>query len=412
MNNTLFIAIQSLLKQKLRVFLTILSISIGISATIVVFAAGSGLDNYIIDQVSAFGSDTINIEVKVPSTRQESTENASGQAQGNTITTFKNSDVDAIRKHPNVSHIYGGSIGQEVVSYQNQIEKIMLMGTGYEADIVNNYKILSGRMYTKAEQDVASQVAVLGYGTANDLFGDNDPVGQRIKIKGKKFLVIGVMEEVGTSLFLDMDTIIYVPVTTLQKKLQGTDYISFAMAKMIDTEKAEATVEELNILMRIRHDITDPDKDDFASTTMAEATEMLGSIIDAITILLVSLVCISLIVGGVGIMNIMYVSVSERTFEIGLRKAVGAKEKNILYQFLIEAITITVSGGILGIFLGIILSYLVSVIANYYNFNWEYTISFFSIALALGFSVFIGVLFGLYPAKKAANLHPIDALRK
>ena len=184
------------------------------------------------------------------------------------------------------------------------------------------------------------------------------------------------------------------------------------VAKMKDGSQGKQTQERLNEIMREQHGITDPIKDDFAVNTMDEAQDMMGSVISSITSLLVALVCISLVVGGVGIMNIMYVSVAERTFEIGLRKAVGAKRKDILWQFLLEALLITFGGGVVGIIFGALLAYIVMILARSYGLTWVYHISFFSIFISVGFSVFIGFIFGIYPARKASMLNPIEALRR
>ncbi|MFH0857746.1 MAG: ABC transporter permease [Candidatus Magasanikbacteria bacterium] len=406
------ISVHAILKQKLRATLTILAMSIGISAVILVFSAGHGLRVFINGELDVFGADAIEIEVKVPNVGKTSSENAQGLAQGITITTLKERDIIEIRKHPNIEYIYGAVMAQEAVGYSNIIKKIMLMGTGFEAPLVNNYDIYKGRYFSEDEEKASEQVAVLGYKTSQDLFGDDNPIGKNIKIGGKKFQVIGVMQEIGSALIFDMDRIIYIPVTTLQKRLLGTDYLSFAVAKMRDTTIAKQTQEELTEIMRTQHEITDPNKDDFAVNTMDEAEDMLGSIIDSITVLLVALVCISLIVGGVGIMNIMYVSVAERTFEIGLRKSLGAKQKDILIQFLLEAVFITLGGGIAGVIIGAILAYILYVVALACNFSWSYSVSLQSIFIAVSFSIMVGLLFGIYPAKKASALNPIEALRK
>ena len=220
------------------------------------------------------------------------------------------------------------------------------------------------------------------------------------------------MEEKGSAFFMSLDDMIYIPLETMQKKLLGTDYISFAVAKMKDGSRAEQTQEDLIMIMREEHDITDPNKDDFSVNTMDEAEEIFDTVIGSITTLLVALVCISLVVGGVGIMNIMYVSVAERTFEIGLRKSLGAKNKDVLRQFLFESIIITLSGGILGVIIGAFLALMVTLVARSYGFEWSYYISFSSIIIAVGFSMLIGLIFGMYPARQAAQLDPITALRK
>lgn len=406
------LAIRAILKQKSRTILTILAISIGISAVIVVFAAGKGLDGLIKGQLESFGTGIIEIETKVPSASKTSNENAQGQALGITITTFKNKDLDAIEKDSNIVAAYGAIMGQELINYQDVSKKYTLMGIGYQAPVVDSTEVIKGRFFTKDEDISQSQVAVLGYGAWKKFFGDENPVGKSISIKGKKFRVLGVMEERGSAFFMNLDDQIFLPLNTMQKRILGVDHISFAVAKMKDPGKSKKTQEDLTYILREQHDITDPNKDDFAVNTMDEAQDMLGSIVDSVTMLLVALVCISLIVGGVGIMNIMYVSVAERTFEIGLRKSLGAKNQDILRQFLFEALFITLGGGVAGVIIGAIIAYFVKLAAVAYGFSWVYYVSPGSIILAVGFSLTVGLVFGLYPAKKAASLDPMVALRK
>jgi ABC-type antimicrobial peptide transport system permease subunit len=266
-------------------------------------------------------------------------------------------------------------------------------------------------MFTKDEDDSLSQVVVLGATVKDKLFGDDTAAGKTVYIKGKPFKVVGVAAKRGAAFFMDMDNLVIVPVKTMQKRIMGIDYVMAIIAKMKDMNQADATVADLTALLRERHDITDPNKDDFEVQTMRKAMDMLATIVNGITFLLVALVCISLVVGGVGIMNIMYVSVTERVFEIGLRKAVGAKAHDILMQFLFEAVIITVLGGLVGIVFGAILALIIYLIAISYNFVWVYAIPISSILLSVGFSAFVGLLFGIYPAKKAAGLDPITALR-
>ena len=195
-------------------------------------------------------------------------------------------------------------------------------------------------------------------------------------------------------------------------RILGIDYYQEIIAKVKDRTQIKQTVADLEEIVRANHDITDPNKDDFAVNTMAEAAQMLSSVVQGLALLLVALVCVSLVVGGVGIMNIMYVSVTERTFEIGLRKAVGAKRQDILWQFLSEAILITTVGGLAGIVIGAILALIIYLIAIYYNFIWVYSIPIASIFLAIGFSAAVGLFFGIYPARRAAQLDPVEALRQ
>lgn len=406
------LALNSLLAQKTRSILTILGISIGIAVVITILAAGRGLDKFIMSQLEIFGSDTISIEVKIPSAKGTSAENAFGQADGVSITTLKDEDIRDVEKHPNIVAAYGWVIGQGVVSYQGQTKTITLAGQGYNTPEVEKFLLSEGRMFAKEEEDSLVQVAVLGSSVKEDLFGDGAAAGKIIHIKGKPFKVVGVAAKRGATFGFDMDSMITLPTKTMQKRILGIDYVRSIMAKMKDKNKSKQTVIELTETLRENHDITDPNKDDFTINTMEEAASILSSIVNGLTFLLVALVCISLVVGGVGIMNIMYVSVSERVFEIGLRKALGAKSKDILWQFLFESITLTFIGGVVGVIIGAILALVVYLVATANNFNWVYSIPVFSIILSVGFSGVIGLVFGLYPARRAAKLNPIEALRK
>lgn len=406
------LALATLRSKKARSLLTILGISIGVAVVIVIMAAGRGLDKLVMSQLEVFNSDTISIETKIPSTKKTSNENAMGQSMGVTITTLKDKDLEDVQKHPMVIAAYGYVMGQEVVSYDGLNKTVLLMGEGYQLTEVEKFELAAGRMFTKEEEDSLAQLAILGWSTKQDLFGEDDAVGKNISIKGKSFRVIGVAKKRGAAMFMDMDSMVLMPAKTMQRKILGIDYWRAIVGRIKDADNSAQTVAELEEIIRENHNITDPEKDDFAVNTMAEAVEITRSVVNGITLLLVALVCVSLIVGGVGIMNIMYVSVTERVFEIGLRKALGAKRKDILYQFLAEAVLLTLLGAVAGIILGAILALLVYIIAKWNNLAWVYSIPVSSIILAVGFSGAVGLVFGLYPAKKAAALDPIVALRK
>ena len=413
MNYTsLKLAYIALLAQKTRTLLTILGVSIGIAVVIAIMSAGRGLDKMVMSQLEIYSPNTITVEVKVPATKKTSSENAMGMATGITITTLKERDLIDVGKHRNIESAYGLVIGQAVVKYQSENKTTLLWGQGYSFPEVEKFQLDSGRVYSKEEEESLSQVAILGHATKDALFGEDEAVGKTVYIKGKPFKVVGVAAKRGATFGFDMDNLIILPAKTMQKRILGVDYFINIIAKVKDREKIKETVAEIEEIMRDNHDITDSNKDDFAVNTMEEAAQMLGSVVDGLTLLLVALVCVSLLVGGVGIMNIMYVSVSERTFEIGLRKAVGATNKDVLWQFLSEAVILTLSGGILGIMLGAIFALIIYLVAVSYNFVWVYIVPLSSVILAVGFSGIIGLIFGLYPAQKAANLNPIEALRK
>ncbi|MFA6485808.1 MAG: ABC transporter permease [Candidatus Magasanikbacteria bacterium] len=408
----ILLAYKSLFAQKTRAVLTILGVSIGIAVVIAIMAAGRGLDHMVMGQLEIYSPNTISVEVKIPSTKQASNENAMGQSMGITITTLDEKDLDDVSRHPNIVAAYGWQVGQAAVKYGDTTKITMLMGEGYNLQEVEKFELTAGRMYTKEEEDAQAQVGILGSATKKTLFGDDDAVGKTIYLKGKAFRVIGVAKERGATFGMDMDSIVLMPTKTLQKKILGIDYYHNIIAKAKDRALIDSTVEDIKEIIRDNHDITNPDKDDFAVNTMQEAADMLSSVVNGLTLLLVALVCVSLAVGGVGIMNIMYVSVTERTFEIGLRKAVGAKSKDILWQFLSEAVLLTLSGGLVGIILGVLLALLIYFIATYFKFSWVFSVPISSIVLAVGFSGVVGLIFGLYPAKKAASLDPIEALRR
>jgi len=407
------IAISALLRNKVRTFLTVLGIVIGIMAVITVMSAGDGLKGYVTGQIETFGTDIIEVEVKVPNTSQMSASNAGGQAMGIQITTLKLEDAEAMKKIPNIKDNYSVLMGQEIASYQGTNKQTLLWGTTGSFINVDTTKVVEGRFFTEEEDKSLANVAVIGQTVKDKLFGLDDPINKSIKIGREKFTVIGLMDKRGSIAFFDMDNFIYLPVRTLQKKLMGVEYISAIMNKVYNKDIADETVADINSLMRQRHDIlgNNPDKDDFATMSMAEAMDIYDTVFGAINLLLTAIAGISLLVGGIGIMNIMYVSVTERTYEIGLRKSVGATGHNILWQFLWEAIVITLFGALVGFVLGIGLSYLISVIATAQGVGWKFVISLNSIVLAIGVSFVIGLTFGVFPAIAASKLDPVTALR-
>jgi putative ABC transport system permease protein len=390
--------------------LTIIAVAIGIASLIIMIAAGNGLKAMVMKELEVYGSDMINIEVRVPG--KGSTGSATSFATGTTITTFKNKEVEEIRKSYNVQTLYTYVTGQEIIKYQGEAKSAMIFGYGADAPLIEKLSIETGRFYSEDEENSISSVIVLGSKIKNDLFGDDEAVGKSVYVRGKPFRVVGILSERGASFGFSMDEVVYIPTLTMQKKLLGTDYVIGVSVKAKDPDKIEETKDSLIALMRELHDINDPDEDDFEVMTMADAQNMMGTILSAITMLLAVIAAVSLVVGGVGITNIMYVSVIERTFEVGLRRAVGAKRKDILWQFLFEAGILTFLGGLFGVVVGAGISLLIYYIAISFGINWTYAVSPLSVILSLLFSALIGMFFGVYPAQKAANMDPINALRQ
>jgi putative ABC transport system permease protein len=364
------------------------------------------MKSLILGQLDIFGADTFDLETRVPQNKNQFS------AAGITITSLKEKDLEAVRKNPNIAAAGGELTGQEIISYQGELKKVILYGQSYVTPELEHFTMANGSFFTKDDEDSLAQVTVLGSKVKQQLFGDSNPVGQTIYIKGKPFRVVGTIAPRGAAFFFDLDSIAIIPTKTMQKKLLGVDYFAAISGKFKDIKQAKSTIADLNYSLDENHTITDPKKRDFEIQTIQDAVSTLSTITSGITLLLVALVCISLVVGGVGIMNIMYVSVAERTFEIGLRKSLGARSKDVLWQFLVEAILITIGGGIVGVVAGALLALLIYFGATSFGLKWVYAIPPSAILLSVSFSGLIGLVFGLYPAKKASSLNPIDALRQ
>lgn len=396
-----------------RTFLSLLGIVIGVVSVILVLSFGSGVKGFLVDQVSSFGSDIIQIEVKVPKVSKTSTQNASGQMGGMQITTLKLEDMEAVAKLSNVGEWYAAIMNQQVIKYENKNKQVIIMGTTASVtDVDKKTEIEDGIMFSEDDDKSLRQVMVLGSETKKDFFGDGEAVGKEVKIKGQTYRVIGVLKERGAAGPFNFDQIVYIPLRTVQKKLAGIDYLQMAIFKLKDMGKLDLTVAQATDVLRVQHDIENPDDDDFAVNSIVEVLEILNKVFFSVNLLLIALTSISLIVGGVGIMNVMYVSVTERTFEIGLKKSIGAKNSQILFQFIFEAIFITMLGGIIGLALGFGISKVGEIIAVSYGFSLKFPITWWSAAIGLGFSAGTGIIFGYFPAKKASQLSPMEALRK
>jgi ABC-type antimicrobial peptide transport system permease subunit len=416
MLNALKQAVRGLLMNPVRTGLTTLGIVIGIATVIIVLSAGEGFRSFINAQVDAFGTNTISVQTKVPpttKTRNGGFDGSGGNAasQAVTITTLKNRDVEDIKLIPYIDHAYGAVITQKVTSYQGVSKNAFIFGADPERFLVDKGVLSSGRPYTDSENNGAAQVAILGHDIAQDFFADQDPIGKFIRVGEYNFLVIGVYERRGSFGFSNDDQQVFVPLNTAQKKLAGIDYLFFILAQVKDQNFAEVAAEDMRSVLRRNHAISDPVKDDFEVQTQAQGLETFNTVLAGITFLLIAVAAISLLVGGVGIMNIMYVVVTERISEIGLKKALGAKPFDILMEFLIESMLLTVFGGGVGILIGAGISYFVSVLAQSFGFAWVFAVPVYGIVLAVGVAGAIGLLFGVLPARRASLLDPVEALR-
>ncbi|MBD3300700.1 MAG: FtsX-like permease family protein [Candidatus Moranbacteria bacterium] len=407
------LAVKSFKNNVSRTVFSLLGIVIGVASVILIMALGNGIKAYVIDQVEVFGTDLIEIEVSIPKTKHSSGENIQGLAGATKVTSFKLEEAEKLAELDNVAAWYGGMINQGVISNRNENKTSLIFGVSEGIKNVDGrFELERGRMFSKNEARSLNKVVVLGSKLKEDLFSSQPAVGQDVKIEGKTFEVIGVLKERGSGGFFDFDSLIYMPVQTLQKKFLGIDYIQFAFFKVKDTSRMDQTVVQMNLLMRDFHDIEDPQDDDFVIASITEAVEIVEDVFDIINIMLLVLTSISLIVGGVGITNVMYVAVAERTFEIGLRKALGARNKDILNQFLIEAVLLTLIGGIIGIVLGFVFSQIFERLVAFYGYNLNFSITIPVILVGFGFSSAVGLIFGFKPAQKAARLSPMEALRR
>jgi len=411
-----FQALRGISSSKSRTFLTILGIVIGIGTVVLVLSAGEGFKSYINAQVELFGSNTLTVETVVPpSTKSRNAGNTEGGNSATNavpVTTFKNKDIEDIKTIPNVRNAYGAVLGQEVVSYKNVAKNVFIFGSDASRFDIDKGVIYLGRPFTTEENRSLAQVAVLGYDIKEDLFGNEDPIGKFIRVGNYNLQVIGVYESRGSFGPSNDDEQIFIPVTTLQKKYQGIDYLFYGIIELFDVNKGDATALDVADLLRRNHDISDPSQDDFKVRTQEQNLETFNTILSGVTFLLIAIALISLVVGGVGVMNIMYVVVTERIGEIGLKKALGATNKDILYEFLIEAILLTLLGGVIGILGGGFLAYIVAEVAQSFGFAWSFSVPISGIILSLSMSMIVGVVFGVFPARNAAKLNPIEALNK
>ena len=410
---SLRVAFRGLASNKMRSILTMLGIIIGVAAVIALMSIGEGVSVSITQQIQGIGS---NLVIIMPGSTQSS---GVRTAQGSAVTlTYE--DSEALLDFSRAPSIGGvspefGSAGQVV--YGNQNFNVRITGVTEQYEWVRNAKLLTGSFITRAHLDATSRVAVLGATTADNLFAGDDPIDREIKINRQTFRVIGVLEAKGGSAMLGGDDIVLVPITTAQRRLFGAQRgfgvgsrVSTIYVSAVSESQVDAAIAQITEILRERHKTT-YQNDDFTVTSQKDILGVLDQITGFLTAFLGAIAAISLLVGGIGIMNIMLVSVTERTREIGIRKAVGAKRRDILVQFLVEAVVLSLVGGLGGIALGWGMGQVVNALKIGSPQPLVTVMTAQSVMLAVSFSVAVGLFFGIYPATRAAALHPIDALR-
>ncbi len=399
--NNYEVALNGIKANKLRSSLTMLGIIIGVAAVIIMISVGQGASKKISDQISSMGS---NLLMVFSGTSSGPVRGASGRT--NTLTL---EDAQAIGSLSMVANAVPELSTNATVVYNNQTWTSQADGTTPGMQTIKKWPISSGSFFTDDDVTSASNVAVIGKTVADNLFPSGaDPVGQTIRINKLAFTIVGVLASKGAAMMgQDQDDVIYVPISTVQKRMIGANYVR-TINVQTETENSMTYVQSnIEELLRERHRITGSKSDDFTVRNLTSVLEAAETATGTMTMLLASVAAVSLLVGGIGIMNIMLVSVTERTREIGLRMAVGATESNIRNQFLVESLVLCLAGGVAGIITGTAGAKLISKFAG-----WSTYVTIYSILISAGFSAAIGVFFGYYPAKKAASLDPIEALRK
>jgi putative ABC transport system permease protein len=399
---TFRIALKALNRNKMRTALTMLGMIIGVAAVITMVALGNGASSTIENQIASAGSNIITVN----SGNWNSAGVRGGMGQSNKLTT---EDAQAIRDQvQGIKYMVAGFQTRAQLISGNMNWGTRIQGTDVDLPLIRSWPLQYGMFFSGEDVRTAAKVAVLGAVTRDQLFGeDEDPTGQMIRIKNQPFKIIGVMTRKGqAAMGQDQDDAVYVPYTTVQKKLQRVTYINDITISANSGPEVKKVVEDVSQLLRVRHKIMPGDDDDFMARTLEEMAALRTQATQTMTYLLASIAGVSLLVGGIGIMNIMLVSVTERTREIGLRMSLGAKGRDVLLQFLVEAVVLSLIGGIIGIGLGFGISRGLTQFLE-----WPTAVEPNAVGVAFGFAALTGIYFGFYPARKASALDPIEALR-
>jgi len=393
---TVRIAVRALRVHKLRSLLTMLGIIIGVGAVVAMVSVGQGATAQVTQRIASLGSNVLQV---FPGS------SSSGGVRGGagSVSSMTLDDARAIAPAcPDVAAVAPIVSRNAQVVYGNQNWFTNVTGTSPEYLDVRSWEIAQGEMFTEDDVDAGTKVCVLGQTVVDNLFPEEDPVGAIVRIRNVPFTVVGVLSVKGS----DQDDIILIPVVTAMRRLTGRTGVNRIMVSAVSQKRSDAAQEEVTELLRSRHNIRPDEEDDFNVRNMADIASAVAQSSRVLTLLLASIASVSLLVGGIGIMNIMLVSVTERTREIGIRMAVGAKGRDVLLQFLVEAVVTSLLGGVIGILFGIGASQLIGLLAK-----WSTPMVPGAIALAFAFSAVVGIFFGYYPARRAANLDPIEALR-
>lgn len=402
---TIKTAITGLTVNKMRTVLTLLGIVIGITAIILVMSVGEGAQAMILNQFKGFGSQSISIE---PGREPRGPSDFSSIFSD----SLKDRELNAIKKIPGLLRLDPWVISPSTISYQGETFRGQAFGVSPNISAMLDVEPDEGIFLTDEDIKQRASVVVIGSKVKEELFGQSDALNKKVKIKNRSFRVIGVLAPKGQVMMLNIDEVALMPYSTAQHYLLGINHFHAILAEADSSANVDRVVADITATLRELHGITDPEKDDFHIGTQAMIEERVGMVTNILTALLVSVAAISLIVGGIGIMNIMLVSVAERTREIGLRKAVGATSSNILFQFLYESMIMTILGGLIGISFGAGLSWLTALILNRaLALDWPFAFPVMAAVLGLSVAAIVGLVFGIYPARLAAQKSPIEALR-
>ena len=408
------LSVRNLGANVVRTFVTLVGVVISIAAIIVVLGSGGSVREYILGEIGSFGSNTIQIEVRVPSGTANKTPSGADQAVGaSEITTMKMRDAERIARLDNVSAYYASVIGQGLIQADNVRKQSVIWGaTPGIVKVDKNIKLAEGVFYGESDEEGVSRKIVLGSDAAKTLFGTRRATGESVKIRGQRYVVSGVLQSRGASFGFNFDEMVYMPLRTAQTFILGTDHVSAITVSAKDETRMNETAEAIRRILRDNHDISDPKFDDFQVMTIKEAQDLVSKVFGAVNILLLAVASISLVVGGVGIMNVMLVALEERMGEIGLRKALGARPHDILRQFLVESTMIAMLGGGMGIVLGMGVSAGLLFVVSRFGFTLPSGIDVQVLGIAVGFSIGSGIFFGVYPAWRASQVEPVVAMRR